>query len=511
MTKHGRKIVALALCGLMLLMVLPMTGMAQTEEEQLNARITTESGTTDAQGGGDYYMIKFGKDETGMDAAFGVHWGTDDNPNTITMFSVQARYLGVANVTHEDGRSLDVNKPIKAYTFYGIRLGNLLEYDDLNDDGIFNFRQDPSNGEIDELETFYNKRIDLNTAWTASDVETVNDSANETRRWSFSLEANNLSYQKVRPFQPEDEAIANGDVLERLQFTFHLEAKLVEVDNVTIPHYRVTVADGQGGMRKYRISGVEAAPALEWSGKKATYGLKWDHLIEGWDFNSTNQNKSLFLGFHARVGNHFPGAWRAWNREQLMERLGEEGRAQYADSNGTDTSNGTDQGMVQSRRLRQNRVEFGGNWSRVGRFTWVSDVEVDGVSDQMYAQLGAGYRLAWTGRNGAVFTGFALRGGLNYPGGDSIFHDPGIDGEMLLEVESGGTTPEPVFIPTGSETGDAPGIRLIAVAIAIAAAIIVLAMVLQARGGKPSGYEDAYDTVNGSEQEDWSRYYGPKQ
>src|SRR3989449_8598578 len=93
----------------------------------INGQLVEETGPTTALGGGDHVFVRFGSD-----AAFGVVYGTSANPNTIYIVAIKARYLGVAQVKDEQGRSYAENRPIKIYTLYAVQLDSLVEFRDSN-------------------------------------------------------------------------------------------------------------------------------------------------------------------------------------------------------------------------------------------------------------------------------------------------------------------------------------------------------------------------------------------
>src|SRR5437867_13075726 len=100
----------------------------------INSQLVEETGATAALGGGDHVFVRFGSD-----AAFGVVYGTSANPNTIYIVAIKARYLGVAQVKDEQGRSYAENRPIKIYTLYAVKLDSLVEFRDSNGNGIANY------------------------------------------------------------------------------------------------------------------------------------------------------------------------------------------------------------------------------------------------------------------------------------------------------------------------------------------------------------------------------------
>lgn len=507
MKRQKGKIGVLILVLLLISMVFAAGTTTAGGEKNLNAKIYTESGTTEAYGGGDYFLIAFGTNKTGLDAAFGVIWGTEDNPNSIIPFVIQARYLGVAQVYDDEGNVIEHNFPLKLYTFYGLKLETMLEFNDENGDGICNFAKNPDAAWWEskwEHETIYNKRIDMKTAWTASNVTSSTDEDAKEKTWEFSLTAENQEYKKLKLFWPLDEG-AEENVLEELKFTFHLRARLVEVDNVSVPQFNVTITDDLGLWDEAVAWPVLSSERMEdkiYSGKKAVYGIKWDHEINGWDFNPNNENKSLLLEFSAILGNFIPATTTHWFKAEFLKYLGEDGKAQFTNQNGNiENSTAGDPEDLGPRRLKTNRIDFEGNWSKVGRFTWVSNVTVDGEEKEMYAQVQAGIPFFIPGRFGRIYTGFALIGGLSYPGGDSIYHDPGMEGEMTFDI-SEVTDHEPLIRP----------FLFVLLGLVIATIIGVVAY-SKSKGKKrrPQGYENSYDRFPSTyPQQDWSQYYDRK-
>ena len=86
-------------------------------------------------------------------------------------------------------------------------------------------------------------------------------------------------------------------------------------------------------------------------------------------------------------------------------------------------------------------MDFGGNWTRIGRFLWVSDSTVDGASAPVYGQIVASVRFAAIGEGGNAFVGFALLAGLSFLGGASIVHDPTVTTDVQAELQLPGAPP----------------------------------------------------------------------
>ncbi len=384
-------------------------------------RLVETSGYSDMLGGGEFVMIRFG-----ADAAFGVLWGNESNPNYIHIVAIKARYLGVAQVFDETDRRLAENHPIKFYTLYALRLQEILEFRDQNGNGLADYRR----GYDGERFTWFAetedipKKVDLRTSWTRSSIERTAGAAERT--WGFNLSATDLPYVGVN-----NTVTPRGDgVLNSLEFGFRLRASLEEVDNVTVPNWRLVL--NTSGVRP-QVVDFGRLENLTFNGKVARYNLKWDQRIAGWDFDPGG-NRRLLLEFAAIVGNLIPLGAAAWLDNAYLHRSEDAGQARYESDGGNESVNETSGDLPTIHRLRSPYVEFGGNWSRIARFTWVTNSTVDGVTEPLYAQILAGRRIAARGEAGNFFVGFVLLGGLSYASGSDIVHDPEASTEVLAEL-----------------------------------------------------------------------------
>jgi hypothetical protein len=140
-------------------------------------------------------------------------------------------------------------------------------------------------------------------------------------------------------------------------------------------------------------------------------------------------------------------------------------------------------------------LTFGGEKTKIGRFEWVSNVSVDGVQNHLHAQLMAGMPIWAIGANGALFRGFGVIGGIAYPGGNSIVHDPTFISEALIDLGSGTNVFPAGFLLVG---------LIVAVVVIIVAAVIVLE---KKPGQKPP---QNYERSRGSQPGEWAKYYEKK-
>jgi hypothetical protein len=98
--------------------------------------------------------------------------------------------------------------------------------------------------------------------------------------------------------------------------------------------------------------------------------------------------------------------------------------------------------------------------------------------------------------NGAVFGGFAVLGGISYPGGAMIVHDPTFSSEALVDVES--TNPGvPVFL------------YVVGAIIAMVVAITIVAVIMM--GKKPGQKaQQSYERTMSSQPGEWAKYSDKK-
>lgn len=505
------KLLTIGLALLMALQVCSFSGAGTEDAGGLDEvyAITTDEGSVEDPGmlgGGDYFFVRFGRDGGGLDTFFGLIWGTHETMNTISVVTVQARYLGMADIRGEEDN--EIRRPLKVHTLHALRLGSLIEFDDLNGNGLadlgYTDMGDENSGmNLSEDDRFFNKRVPMFGAWETEGHVDHGTDENGERHWSIVLTAENMSYRKIRPLKPWAEGDENitGEVLDRVTFTFHLYARLEEVNGITIPRWTVQVTRRAGPGENWNILSVDNQdPITDASGKRAGYRIKWDKEILGWNFNPNNVNRTLFLETLTIMGNHIPltmARWMVQNQDGFMGRLGEEGGFSYLHDDGLEQGNGSSQVHQSPRLVRGNRIDYGGEWSRIARFTWVSNVTVDDEEREMHLQVHGGVRLNAVGFRGAFFRGFLLRAGMVFPGGDHIFHDPAVDGEVYLDIGS----------TTTDDTTTGPFRGRIVVIGALLAVVVVAVIHLSSRYGKrPRGYHDLYERPR-DDANSWDRYY----
>ena len=455
----------------------------------VTSKLTTDTGTTTDFGGGDYFYVRFG-----ADAAFGIVWGTEEQPNNVYFVAIMARYLGMAQVYDREGNLVVGNHTIKIYTIYAVKLEDMLEFGDLNDNGVLQYHREYAMGNFTgnyiAQEPIY-KKIDLKTAWAQSSVEY--QETNDSRTWSFGLTATNLNYTTLNNYSGP----TGDDKLNNLTLTFHLSANMVQVDDASIPQWRVTVQRGMAGNMLWFYD-AERIGDYRISGKVITYHVKWDQAIDGWDLDAANAvNPSLLMEFGAIVGNYVPDGAATWMTMHMVRTMNEYGSMSCRDTSGDSNLTEETGTYTTPRPLVAPRLTFGGEKTRIGALEWVSNVTVDGHEDLVHSQIMGGVPVWSIDARGNTFAGFAVLGGIAFPGGAMIVHDPTFSSEALVDL---GGTSDPTF-PVG----------LLLVG-AIAVVIVLVAVILLVLMDKKPGQkvQQSYEKTYSSQPGEWAKYYNKK-
>lgn len=364
--------------------------------------------STDRFGGGDLIAIKAG------DAKFGVRYGTSSNPNDVMIFAEYTRFLGAADIVDEQGRQLGT-RGIPVHTVMGQSLNRFIEFQTWNVTNGFDLFS--ANGTSTEMPVNVPvKALRLDTAWTMSGL--TYELVGSTYYVNFTVSASDLHYTWVNLHFPD--ANGTGDnVLNNVSFTFHLQVDVVDRSG-QVPWYKVTVSDGTP--REVTNVTFEGTKAV--SGRAVQMGAKYDHSIQGWDF--ANRTDKLALETRLVFGNHYPDRTVDFIHMAYYHDHADDGTHSLGDEQALNTTAPTAPHLY-----TRDRIYFDDNWTRVGRFEWVSTVTVDGVQEKMLFEVQGGGRLL-ADHDGAVFRGFWLHGAFVYPAGQSIVHDPAMSAEAFL-------------------------------------------------------------------------------
>jgi hypothetical protein len=442
---------------------------ARAATTNLSGQLIESAGSTPAFGGGDYRFIQFGND-----SAFGVVWGNATHANNIYVVAIKARYLGVGQAYWANGSLLEANQPIKVYTIYAAQLQNLTEYRDNTNDGIANYTRtyNATTGTWSNYaftgDVGY-KFVNLSTNWVPSPV--TRGIGSTYRTWSFSLNATNLAYYNITTKRklPGTPPIVN--------YTFHLNASLVQDTNVSVPQWNVTVSRVLG--HDVITDVVRMQDLVLTSAKTVHYSLKWDQFISGWTYDNRDNNpaqRRLLLEVGTIVANYIPPAVVAgWN--VLIHQLGDEGTASYETASGNQTADNSTGAYTAPHVFKSPNLDFGGTWTHIARFLWTSNDTVDQANSTVLGQVEGGWRFFYVDARGA-YSGFVLLVGLNYLGGGTIVHDPTISADVMtdLQLPSATTLPPP--------TSPAPagyGALILGIVILIVLVLVALALIVRSR------------------------------
>lgn len=432
------------------------------------------TGTTDKFGGGDYVALNI------RDARFAVHYGTEDDPNGIIISSEITRYIGGADMYRENGE-LVRSGAMPVRTALAQDLKYMVEFEDNENHSLLAEPPEPT-GDPSLLppppRPVPVKGLSLNLSWAISDiVEGVDDNGNRT--WDFSLSAYDISYDRVWDNGTARPATEDDGIVEEITFTFHITASEISFD-VQVPWMEIRMVEQKGRMGGPRMSGPGMAQTMEtkqignrsFNGTTITTDVKYDHYIRGWDFDS--YDNILALETHTMMGNGWHEGAPEQIRERYQHRVGEGTHMRMENGTGeikTDFSE-----PMQSRMVHRNQIDFEDDWQRVGRFSWIEDVEItnDGITttETMRFQAHGGEKVIRQGFDGKVYDGFRLNAAFLYPAGEEIFHDPGLTTDVL-------------FMDIGSTTeAFTPSVILLQVTIAAIAVVGVVGYRMYTKTGK---------------------------
>ncbi len=455
----------LAVSALAFVAVAPPVQAATTD---VSGQLITSAGPTTAFGGGDYRFIEFGND-----AAFGVVWGNATHANNIYVVAIKARYLGVGQVYNNATHALvDTNEPIKVYTIYASQIQDIVEYKDATGDGAANYTRTYNattkswSNYAFTGDTGY-KLVNLSANWVPGTV--TNTSGTGYKGWSFNLTATNLAYYNI-----SSKAKLTG-ALPLVRFTFHLNASAVQVDNVSVPQWNVTVDQVLG---HYTLQNVVQMNDLTLKSVQTIhYDLKWDQLIQGWSY--ANQNpagmRRLLLETGSIVVNYIPSTVLAgWH---LVHSLGDDGQAQYNSTAGAETADNSTGAYTAPHVFKSPNLDFGGDWTRIAKLDWTTNSTVDNVTHPLVAQIAGGFGFGYLDAKG-LWYGFVLLVGFNYVGGNQIVHDPSVSADATAGVTFQTTT------PPGTGPAPAPagyGALVIGIVLLVVLVLVAYAMIVRGR------------------------------
>jgi len=491
--KHGALLaVSLMLIGLLVIPDQSSGGVEYRGEPSYSRVKRTFEGRL--LGGGEFVGVVSG-DGTSM---LGLLYGTEDNPNHVYLVSVYTRYLGRADVYDSSGDLVKKGRPIPVRTIYAQRFDTIYEFFDQDHDGMFDpsresaTRQndtsdEEASSEVATREPVYKKAV-LKTSWRLSELSS--ERSGDTLRWSLKLTSRPIPY--VAPLL--ESRLDRYNVVDRVELTFSFNLSIGEVEK-EVPNYEVHLGSAENG---YSMTSTLLGNRTV-KGKEFDLSVKYDQLIEGWDFFRLNRDPGLLMSteliFATGVNEH------DWLKKDVVDGMEEkevryrtdkeERRLREEDSLSYEGSKGVlYEGVGTPKAAEENGLSVFDQWANIGRLRWVSDVEVDGERERMYFQVYYSRRIPMMDIGGAQLKGMGVMGGFSYPGGKRIFHDPTFETSMFLieEKNDEDIRVRPLLI-----------IASVAVFIVIVTAVVTSLIALDKRA------KDDLDRLDEDEEEE---YYG---
>ena len=368
-----------------------------------------EQGTTDKLGGGDWVAVRAG------DANFGVVYGTAQNLNKVYILADYKRYIAGVDFYDAQGNFVKT-RGVPVWTVFAQSFDRMIEFSDETDNHRFDMRMWDHGNESEDTPI---KGLTLVQAWTLSGL--TQETSNGVLFVNFTLSISDRQYTWAWNEMLHRPVLAPQGLgsVEKLAFTFHIRVG-IEGASARVPWFIVKIA----GEDERRVLNRSFEGWREVEGQKVNMSMKYDHLIEGWDF--ADNKSSLLMETHMAFGNvvskELAERYRLREGNRACERdcvrnetkLGDDGREMSEDPKEVSTSG------------HWGSIDFADDWERIGRFTWVSDVVVDGEQEDMHFQVHGGGPWSFTYNRG-TFLGMHVLGAFVYPEGDTIFHDPGFD------------------------------------------------------------------------------------
>ena len=409
----GKTALVFAIIGALIFSALPNTVNAEktgSGNSLCIGDVIIETGSTELFGGGDYISMKV------RDIMFAVVYGNDTTPNNIILFSEYTRYFGGAEIYDNQGDFIG-KRGIPVRTVFAQKFKFMFEFNDTDGNGLFDFKRKGDN----ELNITANdtlcKAVSLNRAWAMNNL-TNTTIDNTTMNVDFKLTSNNVLYSIVWENGTARLGTEGDGAVEKIELYFHITVKIEDCVVQNVPWYNVTIDSGNPNT----VTHSEWMRNETYTGKAVNATFKYDHLIQGWDFNSNNSK--LALETAGLFGEYTPKNVNKWLRKQFGHP-----KSKYETHGGEEENNGTE--PEKPVKLTRGSIEFDDSWYRIGKLLWVSDVTVDGVEENMTFQIHGGGKIDWM-HGGRTFEGFLIKGAFIYPSGHSIIHDPAFATTALI-------------------------------------------------------------------------------
>ena len=467
-----RSVVALLMISLMLISI-PSSATAQSDDaitddsiKYTNEEIKVKLDETVGE-----LSLKLG------DAKMRLSWGTAEDPGDISLLTTQTHFMGVADIYDSRGR-FDKRVGIPINTVFYQKMDGILEYDDLNNDGLFNVKGQEKAGTLDEIsksnvshEPVLKYISYSNLTWTPS-VLTEECNGN-TCQFDFSLEATSIAYQ--------GNDVDSNQSLDLIKYIFHITTTETAVEVEAMPHYRVETHKDRH--KKMKIDYTKQIGSSNITADVLNNVWKYDQILEGWDA-STNESRLMTVVEYG-MGSYMKDSVADWTMDQFQKMPGPRpfvGQAKktsaihpspppkdnhdkfghplkcgmdYVEMNNNGQGNGQknskkfeqthcspegdelkEEGISNASAVRAGGLHFDNDGAKMASIRWVSNATVDGVEEEVLFQI-HGIRpihkedLQNSSLPDGHYKGVRMIGGYNHPVGENITHDPEYDIDVM--------------------------------------------------------------------------------
>jgi len=467
-----RSLVALLMISLMLISI-PSSATAQSDDAITDDSIkyTNEEIKVDLNETAGKLSLKLG------DAKMRLSWGTVEDPGEISLFTTQTHFMGVADIHDSRGR-FDKRVGIPVNTIFYQKLDGILEYEDLNNDGLFNVRGQGKAGTLNEIskanvshEPIMKYISYSNLTWTPS-VLTEECNGNICQ-FDFSLEATSIAYQ--------GNDVDVDQSLDLIKYIFHITTTETTVEVEAMPHYRVETHKDRD--KNMKIDYTKQIGSSNITADVLNNVWKYDQILEGWDASANDSRLMTVVEYG--MGAYMKDSVADWTMDQFQKMPGPKpfvGQAKknsaihpppapkdnhdkfghplkcgmdYVEMNNNGQGNGQknskkfeqthcspegdelkEEGISNASAVRAGGLHFDNDGAKMASIRWVSNATVDGVEEEVLFQL-HGIRpihkedLQNSSLPDGHYKGVRMIGGYNHPVGENITHDPEYDIDVM--------------------------------------------------------------------------------
>ena len=468
-----RSFVALLMISLMLISI-PSSATAQSDDaitddsiKYTNEEIKVKLDETVGE-----LSLKLG------DAKMRLSWGTAEEPGEISLFTTQTHFMGVADLYDSRGR-FDKRVGIPVNTAFYQKLDGIIEYDDLNNDGLFNVKSQGKAGTLDEItkanvshESIMKYISYSNLTWIPS-VLTEECNGNVCQ-FDFSLEATSISYQ--------GNDVNASQSLDLIKYIFHITTTETAVEVEAMPHYRVETHKDRH--KNLKIDYTKQIGSSNITADVLKNVWKYDQILEGWDASS-NESRLMTVVEYG-MGAYMKDSVAEWTMDQFQKTPGPKpfvGQAKkdsaihtpppppknvhdkfghplkcggsYVEMGNNGQGNEQkdskkfekthcspegeelmEEGVSNASVVRAGGLHFDNDGAKMASIRWVSNATVDGVEEEVLFQV-HGIRpinkedLQNSSLPNGHYKGVRMIGGYNHPVGENITHDPEYDIDVM--------------------------------------------------------------------------------